>query len=510
MFRRVAAVEAGALANRDYTFPAPYWGLDYKNPRAAMDPRAALVLDNWIPFPDRVEMRAGQLDHVTGFAESVQGLWAWNGLTGSELFATCDNGVFDATVAGTVGAAVASLTEGRTQGVNINTGAANYLLLVNGVDNMTTYNGVTWSTTAALGGLNTNTCFAIEVYRQRVFLLENGSMNLWYLGANAISGAATSYSLGAIFRRGGMLAALGTWTVDAGTGPDDHLVVVSSEGEVAVFAGSDPAALATWSLKGVYYIGKPLGGARSLFKMGGDLLFLAENGVYPIAKALKVASIDKTLALTDRVQALFSSYVQSLPGNVDWSLITQPDLPALIVNVTSSSGGRQLVMNTQNGAWCTFSGFAAKCWMRFGSTLYYGSDTKVVKALEGYSDFDANVVATLLTAYSKFGYPRNKRVVAARALTKTNNPVSYTIGIAPDFTDEATQNLISNPLASLSLWGTGIWGSSLWSGAQTLVEWRTVPDRHSTYKAFYTQVASKVARPSIEAWNLLYAPGRAF
>lgn len=507
MFRNISRQESAALANRDFTFPAPYLGLDYKSPRASMDSRSALVLDNWIAYPNRVELRPGQYDHTTGFAHPVKGLWSWNGLTSSKLFATTDDGVFDATAAGAVGATVMALTKGRTQGVNINTGAANYLLLVNGADSMKSYDGAVWASTAALGGLATTSCFAIEVYRQRVFLLENGSMNLWYLAANAVSGAATSYALGAIFRRGGMLAALGTWTVDAGTGPDDHLVIATTEGEVAVFVGNDPAS---WSLQGVYYIGRPLGGARSMFKMGGDLLFLAENGVYPIAKALKVASIDKTLALTDRVQALFSSYVQQAPAGEDWSLITQPDLPLLIVNVTSSNGGRQLAMNTQNGAWNTFSGFTAKCWARLGSALYYGTDTKVVRALEGASDFNANITGTLLTAYSKFNYSRNKRVVAARALTRTTNPVDYTIGIAPDFTDAATQNTISSPLSSLSLWGSAVWGSAVWSGPQTLVEWRTVPDVFSTYKAFYTQIATKTARPAIEAWNLLYAPGRAF
>ena len=404
--------------NRQAFVPPPTQGLVADEARANMAPGAALVLDNFWPYPDRVELRAGSVAHVTGFTNAVKGLVTWAGPTSSKLFATCDNGIFDATTAGAVGAAATAWTNGLTQGVNLATGAGSYLLVVNGTDSLKHYNGTTWTTVATFGSLTSANIVALEVYKQRLFFLEKNSMNMWYLPVNSISGSATSFSLGAIFRRGGKLAAIATWTVDSGTGPDDLLAVASSEGEVAIFSGSDPSTLATWSYRGVYFLGRPLGGARSLYKNGGDLLFLCENGLFPVARALQSSVIEKQLALTDSVQAIFSAYARLAPTSDYWTMVAQPDIPALIVNIPGVTGGRQLVMNNQSRRWCTFSGWDTNCFARLGAGLYYGTATTVVQALTGTGDQGANVVGTMLCAYNTWNYPANKQCVAAMPLLR--------------------------------------------------------------------------------------------
>src|SRR3546814_7978346 len=54
------------------------------------------------------------------------------------------------------------------------------------------------------------------------------------------------------------------------SGLSEQNIFVSTEGEVAVYQGSDPGEAATWSKVGVYRIGKPLG-ARAHFRGGGDI-----------------------------------------------------------------------------------------------------------------------------------------------------------------------------------------------------------------------------------------------
>jgi hypothetical protein len=510
MYSTAVKRAAVAVENRSFFIPAPSQGLRFDQPRAGMDPRAAGLLDNWLDYPDRIEMRRGAANHVTGFAEPVQGLWTWAGPTGSELFATCDDGIFDATSAGAVGAAVAAITNGLTQGVNINTGANSYLVLVNATDDLWHYEGTVWTQVAAFGALNTDTISAVEVYKQRLFFIERNSMTLWYLPINSIAGAATSFPLGAIFRRGGKLAAIATWTVDSGTGPDDLFVVASTEGEVAVFSGSDPSTLATWAYRGVYALGRPLGGARSLFKNGGDLLFLCENGIFPLAKALQSASIEKQIALTDRIQALFSSYARNAPTSDYWGIVAQPDIPAIIVNVPGVPEGRQLVMNTQSKGWNTFSGLVANCWARVGAELYYGSDTAVVHALTGSGDFGGNVTATTLLAYNNLSFPRNKQIAEIMPILRASGPFDYTIGVDNDFANDPASTLVANPLTALSLWGTALWGTGTWSGPATVASWQSVPDTYGRYKAIYLQVTSKTVQPALEGFNALYTPGGNF
>uniref|UniRef100_UPI001953D7D1 hypothetical protein n=1 Tax=Klebsiella pneumoniae TaxID=573 RepID=UPI001953D7D1 len=72
----------------------------------------------------------------------------------------------------------------------------------------------------------------------------------------------------------------------------DLTVFVSSEGEVLIFSGTDPAAAATWQLKGRYQIGKPLG-YRSLAKFGGDLAILTQDGLMSLGAVMR---LDRTAA----------------------------------------------------------------------------------------------------------------------------------------------------------------------------------------------------------------------
>ena len=91
--------------------------------------------------------------------------------------------------------------------------------------------------------------------------------------------------LGSVFRRGGRIEACYTWTIDAGAGADDHFAIITSNGEVAVYRGTDPSSASDWSLIGVFMLGHPLG-RRCGTKMGGDLVINSTEGLLPLSKAL--------------------------------------------------------------------------------------------------------------------------------------------------------------------------------------------------------------------------------
>jgi hypothetical protein len=88
---------------------------------------------------------------------------------------------------------------------------------------------------------------AITQHKNRIWFAEKDTLKAWYMGTNAIGGAAAAFDLSALFSRGGYLVALGTWTLDGGAGLDDLLVFVTSEGQVAVYRGTDPAVAANWA-----------------------------------------------------------------------------------------------------------------------------------------------------------------------------------------------------------------------------------------------------------------------
>ena len=71
-------------------------------------------------------------------------------------------------------------------------------------------------------------------------------MSLWYLPLNSISGAASEFPIGNFLQKGGKIVAIIPWTIDSGHGSDDLFCILSSEGEIAVYSGTDPASLTTW------------------------------------------------------------------------------------------------------------------------------------------------------------------------------------------------------------------------------------------------------------------------
>src|SRR5688572_17790004 len=100
--------------NLSAQLPAPIGGLNAVSSIMGMPPTDAVVMENWLPYPDRLEMRPGSAAHATGSASTVSALYSYGGLTGSNtLFATNNTGVYDVIAAGVWPAAAIALTNGQ-------------------------------------------------------------------------------------------------------------------------------------------------------------------------------------------------------------------------------------------------------------------------------------------------------------------------------------------------------------------------------------------------------------
>lgn len=473
---------------------APTRGLNAQANLMAMRPDEALVLENWIPYPDALQMRPGNSNHVTGATKALKRLWTYSSNAGVEsLWATSDTGIYDVTVAGALPAASIALTNGQTIATSISTGANNYMMVVNGTDTLKQFDGAAWSSIATFGATATSVYSYIETYRQRIFLIRENTLTLEYLAINSISGATTTYDLGAIFRRGGKLVALGTWTIDGGVGADDKLVAVTSQGEVAIFSGSDPSSSATWGLEGVYYIGKPLG-LQPLTKAAGDLIYISEVGIFPLSKALQSVAVEYSQSISNNIQPILNNLAENFGAQDGWQVMVQPSIPLLILNVPSAPLRVQYCMQINSGGWCNFSGWEANNFGILNGDIYFCTDTGV-QVVEGADDLGADIVATMLSSYNRLDFARTKRVTAMRPFFQPQAPFSYILALANDFETNPGGAVIP-PAASVaySVWGTAIFGSSYWASANSVLQdWRAPVDLPKSWKAVYVQVSSKTS-----------------
>ena len=453
-------------------YPAPVDGWNARDSLASMKPTAAIDLENFFPGTSYVEMRGGRANHLTAMTGAGKTLAVYNKLTGTnEMFCATASGVYNASAAGAAGASLAARTSGKHQWAMFNDGTNSYLIMVNGVDKPLYYNGTTWvavdaASSPALTGLTTTLIIGVTVFKGRLIFIEKDTLKMWYLAAGAAGGALSSFSFAGVAKKGGYLMAAAAWTIDAGDGPDDRAVFVTSEGEILVYVGTDPASASTWSLVGVYETGKPLG-RKCLTKIGGDLLVINQNGAFTMSQAVQSSAIDYRRALSANIEPAFVEAARSYSATFGWTPVIFPSRSALIINVPITEDGEheQYVMNTITKAWCRFKEWDAEDFAVYNSELYYVAGTTVHKAWTGTSDGGADIVAYAKPAFTYLTDPgRKKRVQMLRQTFQATASFEARNSLDVDYSDrEAT----GSELFSLSggfVWNTGVWGTGVWGG----------------------------------------------
>lgn len=490
-------------------FPAPYNGWNARGNLANMSPLDAIVLDNWFPGVQDVSVRKGSIDWSTGYAQNVRTLMSFSGKTADKLFAACSNGIFDATASGAVGAAVAACTNGFWSFVNFSSSGGNFLCLCNGVDAYKTFDGAAWATPAITGVAGTSLNY-ITAHQRRLWFIEKNTMNLWYLGTEAISGAATQFPVGAIFKKGGYLVAIGSWTVDSGAGKDDLFVIVTSNGEIAVYGGTDPSSAVTWALIGVYDAARPLG-SRPLIDYGGDLLYLSKVGLQPMTKIAQSSLYNSSDAVSFKIDGAFLDAAGLYANNFGWQMIVHKAQNMLIVNVpvTSDALSYQFVMNTITKAWCRFTSWNASCFAVSGDNLYFGGGVKVYEGWTGHNDSGAAIIAQAAQAYSNLGIGGQKQIELVRPNIAFTQNINLQMAMDSDFRafDGKTEiNYI--PLQGAGIWDSSLWDSALWDGGSGAFnpQWTTVPGKLGYLHSFRMQLTSSLSSSSWTSTDFVCRP----
>ena len=340
-----------------------------------------------------------------------------------------------------------------------------YVMATTPASNATT---VPTYTITGITGVNSNTFVNVNLFKNRLYFCVNNSLSFWYLDVEAISGPATEFPLGAIFRNGGYLQAMGTWTLDAGYGVDDFAVYVTSMGEIAVYQGFDPSDPNNWAMKGLWQMGQTFN-RRCFFKWGGDLLLLTQDGLVPLTSALQSDRLDPRINLTDKIYYAVSLAASNYSQNFGWQINYLAEANMLILSIPTSNGMEQYVMNTINKSWARFTGIQAYCFTVSGDQdMHFGGNGYVGLFFNGYSDNNTNIVATAQQAYNYFeSRGQLKRFTLVRPIFQTDNGLPTVLcGISTDFdTVPLTNQIAFNPsIANTGIWDSAKWDQKNWGG----------------------------------------------
>ncbi len=469
--------------------PPPTDGWNATDDVTGMKKKDAVALINAMATSSGVTLRKGQAEHATGIeaasAEApVLSLMVYSPQGGNvEKFAASADAIYDVTAAGAVGAAaVSSLNSGFWQSLMFATTGGSFLIAANGVDAVRNYDGSSWTTPTIQDGAgsaynlaSTNSLIAPTLHMARVWFIEQGSLRVWYLEALAIQGDAFPIDFGPLSALGGELIALASWTRDGGAGMDDVMCFITSEGEVHIYAGTDPDSDATWTRVGTFRIAKPLG-KNCIIKAGADIGVLTEAGLLPLSAVLPLSAGGQAkAAATQRIDKAFLEAAAAYSSNTGWQVLESPDDKLLIVNVPLQENAMQEQYVAYEGKWARWRGINATCWAVADGRLYFGTNDGRVMTYEGGSDEGEAIDATILHAFWDLGDDAVKvfrRIMPLFIAPPGYRPrvalrVEYDDSNVVDFSAQSAIDTEGTP------WDEGTWDEAEWApGARQSAQWQ--------------------------------------
>lgn len=343
-----------------------------------------------------------------------------------------------------------------------------------------------WSTTTISGtntltglALNPNNLITVTISQQRAWYIEANTMNVWYGAVSAYQGVLTLLPLGQLFKMGGYLMQMSTWTIDNAAGINDYSAFITSEGEVAIYQGYDPSTIATWNLVGTFRIGRPIG-RRCTVKYASDVLVICMDGLTPLSKALLTDRTQPDALLTNKIVNALNTDVAAYAGNFGWQCIEHPIGNKLILNVPEQqdSISHQWVMNTvsTSNSWARFKNWNATCWEVQQDALYFGGPGPsgvtpffVYLADTGTSDAGTAITVDVLPAFSYFDEMCEKRFLMARPIFLASAPINVpplVLNIDFQFSTSAAPPL---NVTAIAPWNTSPWNTTPWGGQSAVI-----------------------------------------
>lgn len=476
---RVPAQPNRPRTSRLTSFPAPTGGWvanrNLAKPNQYGTQPGAAVLENFFPIANSAIMRRGSELYATigDGTKQVDTIFRYvNGAT-QKLFASISTNIYDITNGASPSSVLGTLTSGDWSVVQFATSGGVFLRGVNGTDTPFVYDGSTWGTTPAItftDGTTADQLNYVWAAQNRLWFIKKNSLYAYYIDPAAIGGAATAFPMGGIFSRGGSLLFGAQWSIETLAGMDQRTVFVTTEGEAAVYQGNDPSSATTWSLVGVYRIGKPLG-PKAWIRAGGDIVIATDIGFVALSQALtRDFSVLSESAVSFPIETEWNDAVAQRAG-ANWHCEVWPTNQMAVVALPTVAGTTPafFVSNVRTGAWAKYSGWDATCLAVYNEGLYFGSQAgKIVQANVTGADQGIPYTSTYIPLFDDLRSSGSLKIGRmGRAALRCDIPVTENLTLNTDFDVSTPPAPDATPVAGVSVWGTGIWGQSVWGAASS-------------------------------------------
>jgi hypothetical protein len=473
-----------------FGFPAASGGINAVDPLASLDTKYSVLANNLIADGRALRVRTGTQQFATNVGSSdIRTIIPFEGATSAtnRLFACGTAGIYDISAGGS-GAWAVQVAFGNTTGDAgygvwtdyVLDNGAHYAFYADYVNGLYQYpSGGPWVATGGAitgpAGGSAALSFVMQ-FKSRLWFVERDSARAWYLAAGAVAGACTRFDFGNKFRHGGTLVGLWNWTMNSGVGIDDHMVALSSTGDVVVYKGSDPATT-DWTQVGSYYIGAVPAGRRQGNVFGGELFILSQMGILPMSRLMAGDALDDTSTYASKnISPLITTEMAVSRTQNGWEMRNVPSENVFIASVPKQTGFayKQYAMSSKTNGWCVFQDLEYVTGDNWNGTFYVGSASGVVYRLTGHTDkvtlagTGGNAITfSLITAFSDLEESAlYHQVQYLRPVFRASAAPNYSIAARYDYnTDDYSAIAIPVTIggylwdAAAALWDTALWGA---------------------------------------------------
>jgi hypothetical protein len=483
-FRRQPVPQQYAQNLRTTTFPAPTRGIIQSENEAFMQPGGSVVQDNWVTTMRGVKLRGGfirwcVLPETTPVISTFEYVFGAN----QRMFAGNATKLYDVTSPTGAPLAPTLIKGGQTSGnyaaaQMATTGNDSWLVVVNDAGNAPLrFNGTVWETadpfatnpiTGPVGSpvATGHNLTYVWKYRNRLFFIEAGSMNAWYLGIDSVGGLLAKIPLSGAATKGGKLLFGAVFSLDAGDGMDDKCVFVTDQGEVLVFTGTNPADPANWRQEGRFYLSPPLG-MNAHIQIGGDLMIMTVEGIAPLSKVVTTDSgqLIEQAMVTRNIKQLWRQTVNDKRLS-PWTIRKWDEYGGIFVSAPGGAAGNRycFVANNATMAWGRFT-YDATCFLRRGADMFFGTQGGIIMQMERTGmDDGLPYVCILVGGWEMFGSAANTFVWhQARVAFHSNQVFKPQLSAAVDYAVTLPPPPPPGPEPELlEVWDQGLWDAARW------------------------------------------------
>ncbi|MEO1140744.1 MAG: hypothetical protein AAFW66_00120 [Pseudomonadota bacterium] len=363
--------------------------------------------------------------------------------------------------------------------------------------------------TTSGSGVTTSQLSFVVSFKNRLFFVKKNTRDAYYLPVDSVAGTLSQFSLNGIFKNGGSLLFIDTWSTDSGDGLDDRIVFFSDLGEAVVYQGTDPGDANNWQLVGRYDISKPLG-SKAVMTAGGDLIVATTEGMVPLSEAtrkdpavLSLSAVsrpiepdwkeaalrhntrpwtitkwaEKNLAIVSIPIATDTVQSTNVWGVGAWGDISWGDA---VTQVVLTEQPFCYVVNIETGAWCRYTGWDTQASIVVDGQVYIGtSDGRVLAAESTGQDDGENYTGRFASLFEDMGASGVlKSLRNARATFQFRQQFNPTISVSTNY--QLTWPTAPNAATETngqSLWDSAIWDQSTWDSLpdqQISTRWRSL------------------------------------